>query len=508
MAIALLCVLLLAQAGAAVRAEPRPGRVVKSKRAPRTLLVVPFASRKEAPDWAGLAVSEVIADALAQQDRDSFVTFKQLEAVLRRRDIGLAGASAPPAAAGLARALGATDVIAGEAARSDGTYTIEARHLRAQTGEVLRTARVSGPAAALPSLAHQIAVQLLVAPPGSSPMTADAVALEHLAECELAVIGQPLGPRARPVLSNEKLHAAEESCGAALEADGSLGLAHAALSVALGARDTLAEAREQVEAAQAGRFVPLAVMAEFWIARRRGAPAEATAVLRRAIVAHPGFLYAYGLLGEDRSEAGDSAGSLKAFDRYLSRAPLNPWAMGRRGRELSRLGRKDEAIAVTRAALARDPGDPALTVELASRYMEAGKDGLAEEQLKLALAVRPVRPLALLRLGALYFRAGKLAESRDAFEGSVREAVREDESRTRAAAHVELARLDAISNRGPEMIGELRRARAEGLDRLPCGEAAFARWKATPEMAALCARNESSAAAAGDAADPIAIELE
>jgi tetratricopeptide (TPR) repeat protein len=500
MSIAFLCVLLLAGA---------PGPAAKTRRAPGTILVVPFAIGDETPDWAGLAVSEVIVDALAQQNRYNFVALKQLDAALRRRGVRLADAALPATAAGLARALGATDVIAGEVVRSGGSVVIEARYLGAKTGEPLRTARAQGSFAALPDLAQQVAVQLRLARPGSLPMTQDAAALEQLVHCELAVMAQPLGPRARPLLTNETLHAAEESCGAALESDGSLGLAHAALSVALAARGNFAEAREQVEAAQSGRFVPFAAAAESWIARRRGDAAEATAVLRRVIAAHPGFLYAYGLLGEDRSEAGDAAGSLQVFDRYLARAPFHPWAMGKRGRELSRLGRKDEAIAVTRAALARDPGDPELTIELATRCMEAGKDGLAEEQLKLALTARPVRPLASLRLGALYVREGKLAEGRAALEQAVQQAKRAGQASTRAGAHVELARLEAISGKSAEMIEELRRARGDGLGKLPCAEPAFARWKDLPEMAELCAKGARTAAVSDDQSDDgVAIELE
>jgi tetratricopeptide (TPR) repeat protein len=523
MAIALLCLLLLAQggaaapdakaagqAGAAVRGPPSPGAGAKARRAPKTFLAVPFAIREETPDWTGIAMSEVIADAIAQQDRDNFVAFKQLDVLLRRRGIGIADAAVPATAVGLARALGATDVITGEVARLGGSVAIEARRLRAKTGEVLRTARVDGPFAEMPALAQRVAVQLLLAPPGSAPMAADAAALENLIRCELSVIAQPLGPRALPALSNETLHAAEESCGAALESDRSLGLAHAALSVALGARGNLAEAREQASAAQSsGRFVPLAVAAESWIARRRGDPAEATAVLRRAIAKHPGFLHAHGLLGEDRSEAGDAAGSLQAFDGYLARVPFYPWAMARRGRELSRLGRKKEAIATTRAALARDPGDPELSIELATRCMEAGKDDLAEEQLKLALIARPIRPLASLRLGSLYLRKGKLAEARAALERTVLEATREDQARMRAGAHAELARLAAISGRRGEMIDELRRARAGGRGRHLCGEPAFAQWKGLPEMEELCAKGAGSAAASQDESDDgVAIELE
>jgi tetratricopeptide (TPR) repeat protein len=466
-------------------AAPQPARPRGHAR-PRTVLAVPFALRGEAPEWAGLAVAELITDAVVQQDRDNFITSGQLDVALRRRDLRLVDAGVPAAALELGRALGATDVVAGALQQNGPSVSIEARHHRGRDGRTIRTARVEGPSEELPRLAHRVAVELLGTQPAQPPMTSDSAALEQVVRCELELIRQPLGPRARPILNNQHLYAADESCGAALDADPGLGLGHAGLSVALAARDELVEAEAEARRAQEGRFVPLAVLAEAWIVRRRGDAKRATALLQAACARHPGFLQALGYLGEERSEAGDETAALAAFSRYLARSPNHPWAMARKARALSRLGKKGAAVALTRAALERNPGDPEIRIELASRYLEQGKDALAEEQLRLALAAQPVRPLAALRLGALYLRQRRLDEARAALLQALREARREGEAPTRAAAHADLARLSAMAGDADEAVAELHLARAEGLQKLPCAEPELRPLAAKPELAALC----------------------
>src|SRR5438093_1116333 len=54
-----------------------------------TILVVPFVPRGDAPPAAGIAVAEAIVDVVVQANRDNFLTLKQLDAVLRRRDLRL-----------------------------------------------------------------------------------------------------------------------------------------------------------------------------------------------------------------------------------------------------------------------------------------------------------------------------------------------------------------------------------------------------------------------------------
>ena len=54
-----------------------------------TILVTPFATKGDAPQGAGVAVGEAILDVVVQANADSFLTLKQLDSVLRRRDLSL-----------------------------------------------------------------------------------------------------------------------------------------------------------------------------------------------------------------------------------------------------------------------------------------------------------------------------------------------------------------------------------------------------------------------------------
>jgi len=92
--------------------------------------------------------------------------------------------------------------------------------------------------------------------------------LEQAALCEAQLARQSLGPRAQITLAPTRLAAAEKACKAALQADPKLGLARAGLAVTLAARGKFDQARRQAKRAQANRFVPLAILAEAFAARK------------------------------------------------------------------------------------------------------------------------------------------------------------------------------------------------------------------------------------------------
>src|SRR6266571_261492 len=94
-----------------------------------TVLVVPFAPKGNAPPAAGIGVAESIVDVVVQGKADNFLTLKQLDAVLRRRDLRLDATELSGMALELARALGATDVVTGEVWLNDGKWLIDARRL-------------------------------------------------------------------------------------------------------------------------------------------------------------------------------------------------------------------------------------------------------------------------------------------------------------------------------------------------------------------------------------------
>src|SRR5919201_2922902 len=99
-----------------------------------TILVVPFVPRGDAPPAAGIAVAEAVLEVVVQSNRDNFLTLKQLDAVLRRRDLRLDDAAVAARALELARPLGASDVVSGEVWLEEGQWRVKARRVEgAQT---------------------------------------------------------------------------------------------------------------------------------------------------------------------------------------------------------------------------------------------------------------------------------------------------------------------------------------------------------------------------------------
>src|SRR5262249_32209542 len=104
-----------------------------------TVLVVPFAPKGQAPQAAGIAVAETLIDAVVRGKQDNFITLKQVDAVLRRRDLRLDAPEVSGIALELGRALGASDVITGEVWLDGGKWLIDAR--RFVDGKVVKSAK-------------------------------------------------------------------------------------------------------------------------------------------------------------------------------------------------------------------------------------------------------------------------------------------------------------------------------------------------------------------------------
>jgi tetratricopeptide (TPR) repeat protein len=472
-----------------------------------TILVTPFAPRGDAPQGAGVAVAEAILDTVVQANKDNFLTLKQLDAVLRRRDLSLEDAANSAHAPELARTLGATDVVTGEVWLQDGRWRIAARRLKAVDATAVAAADEEGARAALPALGHKAALDLFAIRTPVSPLTGSAAALEQAALCEAQLARQSLGADARITLPPQRLAAAERACKAALQADPKLGLARAGLAVTLAVRGRFAQARREAKRAQANRFVPLAVLAESFAAKKMRDGAGWRNILERAVIERRGFLHALGYLAEDRMEQGDDEAALAILDRYLMLSPNHPWAMAKKGRQLARTGQADEAIEISEKALSLNPGDPELLIETASRYIDAGRDPRAEPLLDQALSATPPRPLAALRLGYLYLRTHKFALAREALEKCLRLATREDEARTRGIAHANLAQVNARQDRYMDAVAELHKARGEGNNRLPCDEPELARWKERDELRQVCVEAEAALADGRSDQDVVPVEF-
>src|SRR5437868_6920895 len=179
--------------------------------ASETVLVVPFVPRGDAPPAAGIAVAEAIVDVLVQANRDDFLTLKQLDAVLRRRDLRLDDAGVAARALELARPLGASDVISGEVWLEEGQWRIAARRTKVAQTKAVAEAKEEGPRSAFPALAHKVGIDLFGEQGGSSPgpLTGSAAALEQAALCWKHLARQSLGAHARITLQPDHLAAAE-----------------------------------------------------------------------------------------------------------------------------------------------------------------------------------------------------------------------------------------------------------------------------------------------------------
>src|SRR6267142_1098304 len=416
-----------------------------------TILVTPFATKGDAPQDAGVAVAEAILDVVVQANADSFLTLKQLDAVLRRRDLSIDDPGLSALAAELGRTLGATDVVSGEVWLEEGRWRIVARRLKVADARAAAVAKEEGSRAALPALARKAALDLFEIESPAGPLTGSAAALA--------------------------------------------------------ARGKFAQARREAKRAQANRFVPLAVLAEAFAARKMHDTAEWRGILERGVIEHRGFLHALGYLAEDRMEQGDDEAALAILDRYLMVSPDHPWAMAMKGRQLARTGQPDEAIAISEKALSLNPGDPELLIETASRYIDAGRDPRAEPLLDQALNATPKRPLAALQLGYLYLRTHKLPLARQALEQCLELATRDDEARTRGIAHADLARVNARQDRYVEAVAELHKARGEGNNRLPCDEPELARWKDRDELRQVCIEAEAALADSTTDQDSVPVEF-
>jgi len=450
-----------------------------------TILVIPFARNGDAPEWLSFALAQGLEDRLAQDASVNFLSLKQLDAVLRRRDIRVVDASDPAVAVPIARALGASDVVVGDVRKVGERYFVGARRIGVLQKRSPRILHLDAVPEQLPAMPDRLAARLFDLEPVGA-VTSSAAAFESAARCAMDLVRLPLGPRAPaklPVPGDD----VEKACRAAIAADPALGLAHAGLSVILAAKGDTAGARREAALGRVGPFVPFAWLADSSAVRRAGDAAAARRLLQEAVAQHPGFLHARGYVLEDMLEGCEYEAALQELDAYLARVPGHPWALAMKGKAQARLGRLDDAVASSRLALQKDPGDPEILVELASRLIDAKKLDEAEGVLREALSQPPIRPLALLRIGYVHLLQKKLPEARKELEQALKGAWREDEARTRGYAHMDLARVAALEGKPDEAVQRLAAAKAEGSPRaLPCGEADLASLAGREDFRKLC----------------------
>jgi len=462
----------------------------KAKETPKknvVALVVPFSVDADDGVWTGFAAAEVITDLYAQDDVGSWISSKQLDSALRRKDLQVYDASDIEVALPLAKSLGATDLVLGQAVRAEGKLRIQAERYNVVTKEMTRQETVTGTDAELPALAAQLAQKLLDVSPKLAPMTTNAKALQEAANGWLDLVRYPLQPRAGNVPPLDKADAIAAHFQAALQADPAFGWAHAGSAILKALKGETGPARAEAKSAQRkGHFDAWLAIADSFAARRAGDAGGSHGALEAALKARPGFLMAASYLAEEKMEAEDYKGAAAAWDRVLKRAPRHPYALGQKAKALGYLHQDRDALALTRQALDIDPGDPELLIELASRMIDAQQNQEAEATLRQAMEARPPRPLAWLRLGYLYIKENRMQDAHDTLIESLTYAYRDDEARTRGLVFQDLAIVAGAQGNYTEAVQYLQQAKSEGAKKLPCAVPELKSFHGKAEFDAVC----------------------
>ncbi|MEK7383465.1 MAG: tetratricopeptide repeat protein, partial [Elusimicrobiota bacterium] len=205
---------------------------------------------------------------------------------------------------------------------------------------------------------------------------------------------------------------------------------------------------------------------------------EAVALLRSATEARPGFLHARGSLGELYNHLGRYKEGLATFQDYVATAPAQPWALAMQGYSKGKLGDHLGAIADSIKAVDMLPSSPSLLVELASRYIDAGKLIGAEDALMHALELHPKEARVYVRLGYVYLLEHKEDLAITLSEKGLVEAEFGNRRRERAYAHLNLAR--AYGRRG-----DLDKAFAHARQALDDGPVPLSQLTEDPGLAAM-----------------------
>jgi tetratricopeptide (TPR) repeat protein len=501
-------VLRLAVVAALFSAPIHAAETPPAKANAKTFLAVPFAASGDAPDWMGVAIAETLTDLVVQSNADNFLTLKQLDAVLRRRQERLNDARVAQSALELAHVVGATELLAGTVTLKGDQLTISGRWTRVSDGTLVKEATLEGAKANIATIAFDFGEKLLGTKIAAGPMTKSSKAMEMVSKCAIELDRQSVGPRARVVLTGERLESAESTCQGALNADHKLALAHAYEAVLLALHNRYPDARKEAALAQTfKRYVPMAPLADSFAARRSGDVAAARAALETAVHERPGFLHAIGYLAEEQEDLNQNQAALDWWTAYLARAPGHPFATARAGRALARLGKPQDGIALTHKALERSPNDPELLIELASRHIDANEFDKAEAILLNVEKVTPRRPLAWLRLGYLYQRQGKLPQATEQFKSSIKQGTDDDQARLRAVAYADLAQIAGQENKFDDALDALKGAAKEGMHKLPCDSAELSKYKGKAPFDRVCKDAEKQPGGLVDDEDVVGVDV-
>jgi tetratricopeptide (TPR) repeat protein/TolB-like protein len=420
-----------------------------------TIAVAPFTTASTSEyEWVGPALAQALSLRVLLQPRLNSITLRQVESVLRDENIDPNNVVEPAYSSQLGRQLGADVVVMGTFVAAWPDVEVLVKVLDAASGKVKVTQSINGDLCMLIDLEAQVAEVLAKA---IEPEKLDTrvgtfgtVVLRAWREATLAqrtLAWQSLGPvaadPATPLsLPGTAVQEAKRHLETAVALDPTYGDAWAYLGLVQALLGNTAQAAESFRKARAASkdTNPSAVLASAFVSMRQGRFEEALSMLKDGVDHSPGFLHARGYLGELYNHLGRHKEALAAFDSYLQIAPLQPWVLAQRGYTKSKLSDHVGAIADTIKAVDLVPNSPSLLIQLASRYIDAGKLIGAEDALRHALDAHPREARIYARLGYVYLLQGKDDLAIAISEKALLTAEFTNRLRDRAYAHLNLAR--------------------------------------------------------------------
>lgn len=444
-----------------------------------TVVAVPFSTTAADHVWIGSGLAHALNLRIYAQPGLNAMSLRQVRAAARNDGLDLADAANPAVASALGRQLGADTMVVGDYAVEDGRIIVELRVLQPGGGQILFEGPIHGTLDGLVELEAKLAATLATALGAKQPdVSLGAFGTRSVVAWREVTLGlggaswQSLSPRnasaSKPrVLSEETLATIDTHFRTATELDEDYGEAWAGRGLVAALRDDFDAALEHLTQATAvsGAHQPTAVLASYYLLLRQGRADEAAGVLERALAVHPGFLHARGYLAELYIQLGRYEDALKAYGDYLAVAPRQPWALAQRGYVRAKLGDTEGAIADTITAVDLLPRSPTLLIELASRYIDAGKLIGAEDTLRHALELHPEEGRIYVRLCYVYLLqeneevAIPLCEKSLSLNGAT------ERRRDRGYAHLNLAQAYGRAGELDTAFDHLERAKSEGIRR-------------------------------------------
>ena len=276
----------------------------------------------------------------------------------------------------------------------------------------------------------------------ASPMTQNAGALGEYGACARILMQQPISIRDPVLLEGAALDDGITHCKTAASLDADFVDARAALGFAYALKGDQKLAEEYLASVKNARgFLPDYAIGRFWVLNKYYDTNMAVEALEQVVEKHPNFMIARGYLGDSLNILKRHDAALEVFHAYLAEVPDQPWVMSRIGYTYAKLKNFDAAVEWTKKALRVTPADPELLLEMASRFVDAGRYDDARTVLARIVADGGARGEVYLRLGYVYLLSGKLADAERELHKALRLATKQSEWRTRGRARYDLAKL-------------------------------------------------------------------